>query len=185
MDLLDLLGGEWATPDPVASDAGDEQEGSEPDPAVATGRCSHPYDERVSVTHGCPESGRAPLEWNDVAGTYIDGMGRATRCSYCPSCVGTGRTVLRDPWTDELVAGGHAVAPCVLCFGTGYLRHAWDCGPDRDHAHLTPRPQAQIVPAFGITVDRRTFVAGERSPWADLQARSAVEAVRELKEEAR
>lgn len=178
-DLLDLLGGEWATPSPVTLDS-DEHE-----PDSAAGRCPHSYDERMSVTHGCPESGRAPLTWDDVAGTYLDGMGRATRCSYCPSCVGTGRTVLRDPWTDKLVADGSMAAPCALCFGTGYLRHAWDCGPDRDHKHLTPRPQAQTIPEFGVTVDRRTFTAGERSPWADLQARSAIEAVRELKARAR
>lgn len=136
-DLLEALGGEWAAP---------------------IEKCS--AEDRLSATHGCRSCGRAPTTWLDGWG-YVDGMGRTTRCGYCASCIGTGRTALRDPWTDALLAW-HG-APCLYCQGSGYLYHRWDCAGG--HGHLEPQP-SRPVEFFGVTFDGRTFVPGE---WPDHQ----------------
>lgn len=137
-DLLALLGGEWAPAPPPS-----------PQPLCTS-------EDRLDATHGCPACGRAPTVWSEAYGGYLDGMGRFTRCSYCAGCIGTGRTALRDPWTDELVAWNGA--PCISCQGTGYNHHRWDC--DGQHGHLEPRGP-QRVEAFGVTFDGRSFVVGE------------------------
>ena len=103
-DLLALLGAEWAPQAPPCS-----------------------VDDRLSALHGCPSCMRAPTHWDEVTGAYLDGMGRPTHCGYCYSCVGSGRTSIRDPWTDELL--DYAGAPCPYCAGTGWLSHGWDCDP--------------------------------------------------------
>lgn len=141
-DLLDLLGDEWALPEA-------------PEPPAPRWSCKCP--DREDVTHGCRESGRTPSRWSDVLGGYVDGMGRPVGCSYCFSCVSTGRTSLRDPWTDALVEW--AGAPCLYCDGTGYDHHRWDC--DGNHGHLQPWPRLERIEHFGVTWDGRTFVAGE------------------------
>ena len=104
MDLLELLGDDWAPPAPPCS-AGD----------------------RLDATHGCRHCGRAPRRWSEAYGAYIDGMGRITKCGHCPSCGGSGWTLLRDPWTDMPVSNWWEV-PCQRCYG-GYSYHAWDFGP--------------------------------------------------------
>ncbi|GAA3948838.1 hypothetical protein [Microbacterium soli] len=145
-DLLDLLGDEWALPDE--------------DAPISRG-CKHP--DRDLVTHGCRESGRAPREWRDVgAGGYVDGMGRWTACMYCSSCIGTGRTSIRDPWTDELL--DWAGANCLYCRGTGFIYHAYDCAAsgfhERNHSMWRIREPIPAA-AFGVTFDGRTLVPGE------------------------
>jgi len=139
-DLLALLGGEWA---PAA-----------PRPAVP--KCS--AEDRLNATHGCRACGRAPLTWSDAYGAYLDGMGRPTRCGYCASCIGSGRTSVRDPWTDELL--DYRGAPCRACAGTGWLSHAWDCGPERHQHHMTIRTP-EPVRVWGVTYDGRTVIPGE------------------------
>jgi hypothetical protein len=139
-DLLALLGDEWA---PRAA-------------PVAVAECSH--EDRLDATHGCRSCGRAPTTWSEVLGSYIDGMGRITRCGYCTSCVGSGRTSVRDPWTDELL--DWAGAPCRRCAGTGWTEHAWDCGPDHHRHHMGVH---ELAPAtvWGVTFDGRTVFPGD------------------------
>ncbi|NYE20522.1 hypothetical protein [Microbacterium immunditiarum] len=144
-DLLELLGDEWTLPD-VAEIV----------PEARRWSCKHP--DRDTATHGCRESGRAPLTWSDVYGAYVDGMGRIARCGYCVSCIGSGRTSVRDPWTDELV--DYRGAPCRMCSGTGWTEHAWDCNPDWHRHHMTIRVPEPAT-AFGVTFDGRTVVPGE------------------------
>jgi len=143
-DLLELLGDEWALPDVDA-------------PSTSRWLCNH--KDRDTATHGCPESGRAPLTWSDAYGMYLDGMGRIARCGYCVSCVGTGRTSVRDPWTDELI--DWRGAPCRYCRGTGWTHHSWDCDPARDHLHHMTVHEPEPATAFGVTFDGRTVVPGE------------------------
>ena len=121
-------------------------------PKVFTGHCEH-RGERENATHGCPESGRAPLTWSEVYGAYIDGMGRITRCNYYPSCVSSGRTSVRDPWTDELL--DWRGAPCRFCDGTGWTSHAWDCSEEHHRAHMKIR-EWEPVTVWGVTFDGRT-----------------------------
>jgi len=133
-DLLDLLGDEWAAPAPVEA-------------------CTH--EDRLDATHGCRACGRAPLKWSDAYGTYLDGMGRIARCGHCPSCVGSGRTSVRDPWTGKLL--DWRGAPCLYCGGTGWTHHAWDCGPEWHRAHMRiQEPEPATV--FGVTFDGRTVM---------------------------
>lgn len=144
-DLLDMLGGEWVLPDE--------------DDAPRT--CKHP--DRANVTHGCRESGRVPLTWSDVgAPGYVDGMGRPTSCGYCFSCMGSGRTAIRDPWTDALI--DWQGANCLYCRGTGFMTHAHDCA-ERNFHELNNGQWRVREPiratGFGITFDRRTVVPGE------------------------
>ena len=143
-DLLDLLGVEWAPPAPPCS-----------------------ADDRLDVTHGCRSCGRPPTRWDDVTGAYLDGMGRPTRCNYCHSCVGSGRTSIRDPWTDELLA--YDGAPCRYCAGTGWLVHAWDCDPA---CHARAKQVHEWAPAtcWGVTFDGRTV-----APWDTNQSRTGAE----------
>lgn len=142
-DLLDLLGDEWAAP--VEDEA-------------PTGRwsCSH-KGERENVTHGCRESGRVPTKWSEALLAYVDGMGRITTCGYCHSCIGSGRTSVRDPWTDELL--DWKGAPCRSCAGTGWTEHAWDCGLDDWHER-TGWTIKEPAPAtvWGVTFDGRTVL---------------------------
>jgi hypothetical protein len=133
-DLLSLLGDGWA-----------------PKPVVVP--CSS--DDRLDATHGCRSCGRAPTTWSDVHGGYIDGMGRLTRCGYCASCVGSGRTSVRDPWSDELL--DWRGAPCRYCAGTGWTSHAWDCGPTHHQAHMTIRVSGPVS-VWGVTFDGRTVI---------------------------
>lgn len=133
MDLLELLGDDWAPPAPPCS-AGD----------------------RLDATHGCRHCGRAPRRWSEAYGAYIDGMGRITKCGHCPSCGGSGWTLLRDPWTDMPVSNWWEV-PCQWCYG-GYSYHAWDCAGHPDEAYkLEPR----TVTAWGIGSRRVTYLPGE------------------------
>jgi hypothetical protein len=136
-DLLALLGDEWAVRKPEAAKLVEE----------CTGK------DRRDVSHGCRACGRAPLTWSDAYGTYLDGMGRPTRCNYCRSCVGSGRTAVRDPWTDELLAWNGA--PCLYCAGTGWTGHAWNCDQLWHHDHMTIH---EWYPAtvYGVTFDGRT-----------------------------
>lgn len=140
-DLLDLLGDEWALP---------------AEPAPAARGCKH--KDRDNVTHGCRESGRTPSSWSDVAGGYVDGMGRRASCSYCPSCIGSGRTSIRDPWTDALIES-HG-APCPGCHGTGWIGHKWDCDPAW-HAEHWPVRIPEPATAFGVLFDGSIVIAGE------------------------
>ncbi|WP_156760010.1 hypothetical protein [Microbacterium karelineae] len=111
-DLLDLLGGEWAdlgkTEDKTLPPAPDQE-------------CTCSRDDRSRVTHGCRALGIAPTRWDEVFGGYVDGMGRPVGCAYCFSCMSSGRTALRDPWTDALL--DWRGAPCAQCWGTGYHHH--------------------------------------------------------------
>lgn len=145
-DLLALLGDEWALPEV------DEESGV----AVKPSRwaCSH-KGERENATHGCRESGIAPTTWSDYLGGYIDGMGRLTRCSYCYSCVGSGRTAVRDPWTDALLDWNGA--PCRYCEGTGWTNHAWDCTEETHLAHMTIKTWRPAT-VWGVTFDGRTVL---------------------------
>lgn len=143
-DLLALLGDEWALPDE--------------DAPTARG-CTH--KDRDNVTHGCRESGRTPTRWSDVgAAGYVDGMGRRVSCSYCFGCIGSGRTSIRDPWTDELI--DWSGAPCPACHGTGWTSHAWDCDGTRPHhhSHMTVKEQAPAT-AFGVLYNGRIVLPGE------------------------
>lgn len=115
--------------------------------------CSH-KGERENATHGCPESGRAPTTWSEAHGGYVDGMGRLDRCGYCASCAGTGWTVLRDPWTDQLVDWW--AVPCLYCYA-GWLYHSWRC-EGHDDAH---KRKPRTVEHWGVTFDGRTFLPGE------------------------
>lgn len=148
-DLLSMLGDEWALPD--ADEPSDH-------------RCTHP--DRANVTHGCRESGRVPLHWSDVGDAgYVDGMGRRTRCNYCSACVGSGRVMIRDPWTDMPVPSPipghwHASASCLYCGGTGWIGHAWDCD-GAWHAKSFPIKEPLPAEAFGIAYPRRTVIPGE------------------------
>lgn len=135
-DLLALLGDEWA-----------------PAKATPAEKCSS--EDRLDATHGCRSCGRAPTKWSDYLGGYIDGMGRLTRCSYCASCVGSGRTSVRDPWTDELLAWNGA--PCLYCGGTGWLSHAWDCSTFHHEHHMRIR-EPEPATVWGVTFDGRTVM---------------------------
>lgn len=136
-DLLDLLGTEWAPVVPCTS------------------------DDRLNATHGCRSCGRAPLKWSEVHGNYIDGMGRITRCSYCHSCIGSGRTSIRDAWTDQLL--DRYGAPCRSCEGTGWTSHAWACGEDIGHPDgWTIKPWAPAT-VWGVTFDGRTVFPEEKT----------------------
>lgn len=133
MDLLEALGGEWAPPAPA---------------------CSH--EDRLHATHGCRSCGRAPRTWSAAYGAYLDGMGRIITCGHCPSCAGSGWTLLRDPWTDMPVSNWWAV-PCRYCYG-GFLHHAWDCAGHPDDAYkLEPR----TVTAWGVASRSITYLPGE------------------------
>ena len=166
MDLLDLLGAEWAGLGTPAAEPDEDVFGS-----VAAARCSCSRDARTAVTLGCRESGLAPMHWDDAFGGYVDGMGRPRGCAYCHSCIGTGRTSLRDPWTGDLV--DWAGAPCRACMGTGYHHHGIDCAGE--HGHLEPWEQLQVIAAFGVTAHGETFAAGEAAPYAGRAERSLVE----------
>jgi hypothetical protein len=130
-DLLSMLGDEWAPPAPVVA-------------------CSS--EDRLDATHGCRSCGRAPTTWSEVHGCYLDGMGRRTRCNYCPSCVGSGRTSVRDPWTDKLL--DWRGAPCRYCEG-GWTSHAWDCSPEWHERGMVIHP-LEPATVWGVTFDGRT-----------------------------
>jgi hypothetical protein len=150
-DLLALLGDEWTIPEV------DEESGVRVKPSRWS--CSH-KGERESATHGCPESGRAPTTWSDVLGGYIDGMGRLTRCSSCNSCIGSGRTSVRDPWTDELL--DWKGAPCRFCDGTGWTNHAHDCDPEW-HTRVLRIHDWEPATVWGVTFDGRTVFPNQQN----------------------
>ena len=153
MDLLDLLGGEWASTPVPSSTVDDDMLLGEIQTESST--CSHSYSDRMSVTHGCAESGRPVLHWDDSCGLnggYVDAMRRPAHCIHCPGCQGSGEASIWDPWTGERISWGGA--PCWVCEGRGWTGHRYDC--DGSEAH-EPRPVAR----FGYAHGWGTVVAGE------------------------
>lgn len=113
--------------------------------------------EKFGAAHGCAECGIAPAPWSDAYLGYMDGMGRLTRCSYCPSCAGSGWTLLRDPWTDAPVSSWHEV-PCSYCYG-GWSAHAWNCSGHPDEG--TYRVDPYRVTVYGTDSHGRVYFPGE------------------------
>ena len=143
-DLLDLLGGEWAAPPAAVFKV----------PSTAKPTWVR-HIEKHGGNHGCSECGLAPTTWSEAYGAYIDGMGRISKCGYCPSCAGTGWTLLRDPWTGRPASSWHEV-PCLYCYG-GWRSHAWDCtGHDDDYNR-----QPNTVTTYGTTADGRIYFPGD------------------------
>ena len=145
MSLLEALGGEWAAPVSL--------------PVLTVPSTARPvwvrHVEKFGATHGCAECGLPPAEWSDALGGYVDGMGRLTRCGYCPSCAGTGWTLLRDPWTGAPVSSWHEV-PCGYCYG-GWHSHRWDCTGHDD----ADRREPHTVTVYGTDSRGRVYFPGD------------------------